>query len=82
MSSQLPNIVGGSNHTSHSGATSGAFRPHITDPRHTGHGWGGNLLNRGLKMDASLCSTIYKNNVTQVFGDSMAYNTYIKAKIV
>lgn len=45
---------------------------------------GGTVLNNygnwSYIFDASKGSSIYKNNVSQVFGDSLSYNLYIKAK--
>ena len=33
----------------------------------------------GFTFDLSRASNIYKNHVTQVFGDSLSYNIFIKA---
>ena len=85
MSSQLPNITGSVHVISESfngyGWTGGCF----------GRGWGhhaGATPSRvdgsdcgTFNLDASRCSTLYKNDVNSVFGDSIAMNMFIKAKL-
>ena len=89
MSSQLPNATGyvyfgtdnnGSNSVhpiNPTGAFYGTGRPgaYISDhnPRGDEAGY------HDLRMDLSRVSNIYKNSATQVYGDSLSMNCYIKA---
>ena len=76
MSSQLPNIVGKLliDNDRFSGCV---YEIHSVQgfPNNTGDARQGGI-------DASRCSKIYKDGVTQVFGDSVAMNAFIKAKLV
>ena len=75
MSSQLPNITGKLliDNDRFSGCV---YEIHqvMGFPNNTGDARQGGI-------DASRCSKIYKDGVTQVFGDSIAMNAFIKAKI-
>lgn len=79
-SSQLPNITGysyigdGAYFSYWGGAFTAGNHYTYEDP---GRGNGGN---GGFQFNASRCSSIYKDNVTQVFGDSISMNAFIKAK--
>ena len=75
MSSQLPNITGQFTGADNNTWANGVFQ--IVDWGQ----WTGDGANRNPTIDfnASRSSSIYKTGVTQVFGDAMSMNIYIKA---
>ena len=73
MSSQLPN-------GSFGGLTYGGHRRSLNARGGGGaDDWGFYASNYNHYINLSTASSIYKNNVTQVFGDSLSYNIFIKA---
>ena len=87
MSSQLPN-VGGKFSFHNSGinsikvwTTDGVFgkQNHDTNKMHTGGTQHNNYEPSHVDIDLSRGSSIYKNGVTQVFGDAVSMNAFIKA---
>lgn len=91
MESQLPNIVGGFNFRGASwetmGAfldTNGAFYYSTTGVRpaqwNVASGYAGTANQPTFHLNANRSSGIYKDNVTQVFTDSVAMNAWIKCK--
>ena len=88
MSSQLPN-VGGMFSFHNYGVNSikvwqtyGVFgkQNHDTNKMHvSGNTHHNNYEPSHVDIDLSRGSNIYKNGVTQVFGDSLSYNIFIKA---
>ena len=78
MSSQLPNITGRISPFAEVGSWSdGVFR--IDSYNQLGMRGGGDSDNPCFSFDASRSSSIYKNNITQVYGDSISYRIFIKA---
>ena len=75
MSSQLPNIRGGCGFILRTQNVNGAF--------YTNGMSGAGVSAAGpdplMHLDASRYNSIYKDNVNQVFGDSLGMNCYIKA---
>lgn len=77
VDSQLPNLTGTDHQTgSKDGWATGVFSKWKNNSKETN----GQNNGHGLTFDASRVSSIYKNDVTQVFGDSIAMSIWIKAK--
>lgn len=76
MSSQLPNIKGNCGYVLRGYNIGGAFYSEGRSPAGTHASTGDPLIH----LDVSRYNPIYKDNVNEVFGESVAMNAFIKAK--
>ena len=82
MSSQLPNIEGMIDNAHEIMRGRGVFKNYPYEDYSPNAGGAYRKEQRAVDFDAKRCSSIYKDNIDQVFGDSVSYNCFIKARII